>query len=102
MSDAALAGRAFDSAAAIRPAHTILYLATGILAMMTVAPLVFMLSMSFKAGNEVFASNLIPSRPTFDNFLYVFTQIDFLRFLANTLFVSATVTVIALFFHSMA
>jgi len=102
MSDAALAGRTFDTAAALRPAHTILYLATGILALMTVAPLLFMLSMSFKQGNEVFASNLIPSRPTLDNFLYVFTQLDFFRFLANTLFVSASVTVIALFFHSMA
>jgi len=67
-----------------------------------VAPLLFMLSMSFKQGNEVFASNLIPSRPTLDNFLYVFTQLDFFGFLANTLFVSASVTVIALFFHSMA
>lgn len=102
MSDAAFPGRAFDGATALRPAHTILYLATGILALMTVAPLVFMLSMSFKEGNEVFASNVIPARPTLDNFLYVFTQIDFFRFLANTLFVSATVTVIALFFHSMA
>jgi multiple sugar transport system permease protein len=103
MSEAgALSGRTVDTAAALRPAHTILYLATGILALMSVAPLAYMLSMSFKQGNEVFASNLIPARPTLDNFLYVFTQIDFLRFLANTLFVSATVTVVALFFHSMA
>src|SRR6478735_477645 len=102
MTDAALPGRTFDTTAAIRPAHTILYLATGILALMTVAPLLFMLSMSFKQGNEVFASNLVPNRPTLDNFLYVFTQLDFFRFLANTLFVSAAVTVIALFFHSMA
>ena len=36
------------------------------------------------------------------NFLYVFTEVDFLRYLANTFFVSATVTVVALFFHSMA
>jgi multiple sugar transport system permease protein len=102
MSDAALPFRTFDGASALRPARTILYLATGILALMTVAPLAFMLSMSLKDGNEVFASNLIPSRPTLDNFLYVFTEFDFIRFLANTLLVSATVTVVALFFHSMA
>src|SRR5947209_4045769 len=98
MSDAALAGRRFDAATAFRPARTILYLATGILALITVAPLLFMLSMSLKDGTEVFAANLIPDRPTLANFLYVFTEFDFLRFLANTFFVSATVTLIALFF----
>jgi multiple sugar transport system permease protein len=102
MSNTALAHRAYDTASALRPAQAILYLATGILALTTVAPLVLMLSMSLKAGNEVFAPNVIPSRPTIDNFLYVFTQFDFFRFLANTFFVSATVTVAALFFHSMA
>jgi multiple sugar transport system permease protein len=61
-----------------------------------------MLSMSFKQGDEVFRPNLIPAHPTLDNFLYVFTQVNFFRYLWNTFFVSATVTVVALFFHSMA
>jgi len=69
---------------------------------MTIAPLLWMLSTAFKSPNEVFGSNLIPQAPTLANFVYVFTQVDFFRYLLNTLFVSATVTVIALFFHSMA
>ena len=61
-----------------------------------------MVSMSLKETNEVFGDNLIPRHPTVANFLYVFTQVDFVRYLWNTFFVSAVVTVVALFFHSMA
>ena len=70
--------------------------------LMTVFPLLWMLSIAFKPPAEVFAPNLVPHAPTLANFLYVFTEVDFLRYLFNTFFVSATVTVAALFFHSMA
>ena len=79
-----------------------LYVAGVILAFMAIAPLFWMLSMSLKPSNEVFDTDLIPRRPTLDSFVYVFTQVDFARFLLNTLFVSVTVTVVALIFHSMA
>jgi multiple sugar transport system permease protein len=88
--------------ATLRPTQLILYLIGLILAFMAVAPLFWMLSMSFKDTDEVFANNLIPHHPTIANFVYVFTQVPFLRYLWNTFFVSATVTVVALFFHSMA
>jgi multiple sugar transport system permease protein len=80
----------------------VLYVVSSALAFMTVAPLFYMLSMSLKQTNEVFGTNLVPHHPTLDNFVYVFTQVDFIRFLWNTFFVSAVVTVIALIFHSMA
>lgn len=86
----------------IGPAAIALYAASGLLAILTVAPLLWMVSIAFKPPAETFGTALLPSRPTFDNFLHVFTKLDFLRFLANTFFVSATVTVAALFFHSMA
>src|ERR1700685_3176736 len=88
--------------AALRPARLILHLAGLILAFMAVAPLFWMLSMSFKGADEVVGVHLIPNHPTLGNFLYVFTQVDFFRYLWNTFFVSATVTIVALFFHSMA
>jgi multiple sugar transport system permease protein len=88
--------------AALRPARLIWHLVGLILAFMAVAPLFWMLSMSFKGPDEVFGINLVPNHPTLGNFLYVFTQVDFFRYLWNTFFVSAMVTVIALFFHSMA
>jgi multiple sugar transport system permease protein len=45
---------------------------------------------------------LLPAQPTTANFLYVLTEVPFLRYLFNSFFVSATVTIAALFFHSMA
>jgi multiple sugar transport system permease protein len=80
----------------------ILSLAGLILAVTTVAPLLWMVSTTFKAKEEVFAGPFLPQRPTLDNLVYVFTQLDFLRFLFNSFFVSTAVTVIALLFHSMA
>jgi len=104
MTDAAVtpAGSGFDGRLAIRPARIILFLVTAMLAVMTVVPLLWMLSIAFKRPNDVFDMSLVPAHPTLDNFLTVFTKLDFLRFLLNTFFVSATVTAIALFFHSMA
>ncbi|HZZ63089.1 MAG TPA: carbohydrate ABC transporter permease [Roseiarcus sp.] len=86
----------------VQPVRLALYLAGSLLALMTVAPLFWMVSMSLKESNEVFAANLVPHRPTFGNFVYVFTQVNFIRYLWNTFFVSSVVTIVALFFHSMA
>ncbi len=86
----------------VGPTRAILFVANAILSLMTVAPLLWMVSMAFKDSSEVFGTNLIAHRPTLDNLLYVFTKVDFVRFLLNTFFVSATVTLAALFFHSMA
>ncbi|OCC04291.1 sugar ABC transporter permease [Labrys sp. WJW] len=73
-----------------------------VLALMTVFPLVWMLVVSFKPPAEVFLPGLVPQRPTIGNYLYVLTEIPFLRYLLNSFLVSAVVTLVALFFHSMA
>src|SRR5690554_4526605 len=73
-----------------------------VLALMTIFPLFWMVSIAFKTQRDMFNMALIPDQPTFGNFIYVFTQVDFLRYMLNTFFVAATVTIIALFFHSMA
>jgi multiple sugar transport system permease protein len=73
-----------------------------LLALLTVFPLFWMLSISFKTPTEVFQPNLVPNAPSWDNFIYVLTEVPFLRYLGNSLFVSAAVTVLALFFHTMA
>jgi multiple sugar transport system permease protein len=101
MNEATRVERQIDLAA-LGPARLIFHLVGLILAFMAVAPLFWMVSMSFKGANEVFGVNLIPGHPTLDNFLYVFTQVDFFRYLWNSFFVAAIVTIIALFFHSMA
>jgi len=85
-----------------RSAALALQAAGVLLAIITILPLLFMVSTTFKAPNEVFNGSLVPSRPTLDNLLYVFTELPFLRFLFNSFFVSAVITAVALFFHSMA
>ena len=77
-------------------------LVTAILALMTLFPLLWMASIAFKPAAESFSSSLIPTNPTFDNFIYVLTGVPFVRYMLNSFFVSATVTVVALFFHTMA
>lgn len=73
-----------------------------ILALVTIFPLLWMLTSSFKGADEVLSNKFLPQHPTFSNFTYVFTQVPFARYLLNSLIVSAVVTVVALFFHSMA
>lgn len=73
-----------------------------VLAVMAIFPLLYMLSIAFKGSTEVFKSNLIPNKPTLDNFIYVLTEVPFWRYLINTFVISAVVTVAALFFHTMA
>jgi multiple sugar transport system permease protein len=73
-----------------------------ILGLMTIFPLFWMISIAFKPAAEVFQPNMLPVAPTLDNFLYVMTEVPFLKYLGNTFFVSAAVTVISLFFHTMA
>jgi multiple sugar transport system permease protein len=101
-SKAAFSADDADDRRRLQMVRLVLYVVSSALAFMTVAPLFYMLSMSLKQTNEVFGTNLVPHHPTLGNFVYVFTQVDFIRFLWNTFFVSAVVTVIALIFHSMA
>ncbi len=73
-----------------------------VLAFMTLFPLLWMLSIAFKPPTEVFQPHLLPKTPKLDNFLYVLTEVPFVRYMLNSFFVSAAVTIVALFFHTMA
>ncbi|WP_129788222.1 carbohydrate ABC transporter permease [Promicromonospora panici] len=73
-----------------------------VLGLLTIFPLVWMITGSLKTPAEVNSASLWPADPTLDNYRYVFTQVPFLRYMLNSLVVSATVTVLALWFHSMA
>lgn len=73
-----------------------------VLALLVIFPLFWMVTSAFKGPAEVNGGRLIPADPTLENFVYVFTQVPFLRYLLNSLLVATTITVVALFFHSMA
>ena len=85
-----------------RTGGTLLIVALVLISSLTVFPLIWMVSSAFKTGTEVYILRIIPESPTLDNFRYVFTQLPFARYMLNSFFVSATVTVVALLFHSMA
>lgn len=73
-----------------------------VLALMTIFPLLWMLVISFKSQVEVFQPVILPKAPSWANYLYVLTEVPFLRYLFNSFVVSAAVTIVALWFHSMA
>ncbi|MGC4193012.1 MAG: carbohydrate ABC transporter permease [Thermomicrobiales bacterium] len=72
------------------------------LGLVTIFPVLWMISSAFKPGNEQYDLKLIPQSPTLDNFRYVFSAIPFWRYMVNSFFISVVVTIVALFFHSMA
>lgn len=85
-----------------RPGRWVLLAIGVVLALLTVFPLVWMVMGSVKTPEEVNSPSLIPSTVTFENYVYVFSQVPFARYLFNSFFISAAVTVLALWFHSMA
>jgi len=81
---------------------TILFIVGVIIALIAIFPLVYMVLSSFKPEAEVYGESFLPKHWTFQNFIYVFTEVPFARYMLNSFLVSAIVTVVALFFHSMA
>jgi len=102
MSESTLGGGALMGRKQVDTVRLVWMLAALVLALMTVFPLFWMISIAFKPAAEVFRPNILPVAPSWDNFLYVLTEVPFLKYLGNTFFVSAVVTVVALFFHTMA
>ena len=93
---AAVASRKVEST------KVLLFMLTAALAILTVLPMIWMISGAFKGPGEVFSINPIPSDPTLENFRYVLVDVPFLRYMLNSLIVAGVVTVVALWFHSMA
>jgi multiple sugar transport system permease protein len=82
----------------------VLYALAAISFVILVGPLLWMVSSSLKSPAEVLADppTLLPHEWRFQNYVDVFRQVPFGRYLLNSLFVATTVTVVALLFHSMA
>jgi multiple sugar transport system permease protein len=81
---------------------TTLFLLLAAISALTVVPLLWMLSIAFRVRKDAYQLKLIPDHVTLSNFRYVLTEVPFPRYMLNSFIVSATVTVLALFFHSMA
>jgi multiple sugar transport system permease protein len=81
---------------------TILFVVGVVIALVTIFPLVYMVLSSFKPESDIYGEAIWPRHWTLSNFVYVFTEVPFLRYMFNSAFVSIVVTVVALWFHSMA
>lgn len=91
-----------SSGRSFRPRPLLGLLVLAILALLTVVPLFWMISTAFKTRQEATQLTLLPASPTLENFRYVLTEVPFPRYMFNSFFVSSAVTLIALWFHSMA
>jgi multiple sugar transport system permease protein len=82
----------------------LLHLALAALAVVTLAPLAWMISASFMARGEAsaFPPPFLPVRPTLAQYEALFTRIDFGRNLANSLLLASGITAVSLLVHAMA
>ena len=70
------------------------HLFLGLFMLLLLTPIFFAVSNSFKTLNEAYNSMfaVIPSAPTLENYIYIFTRVPIIRITGNTLLVASTVT----------
>jgi multiple sugar transport system permease protein len=73
-----------------------------VLSLVSIFPVLLMVISAFKTRATVADGKLIPTEVTFQNFVSVFDQVPFAQFLWNSFFISTVITIVSLFFHSMA
>ena len=80
------------------------YIAVILVSISTVLPLVWTLATSFKPESEVLsgAMEIIPRNPTFDNYLALFEDGTFARYLVNSFVIAIGGTITNVFFGSLA
>ncbi len=80
------------------------YGALGIGVVLTVLPLLWMVSASLMPAGEAtaFPPRLFPSSITFEHYAALFTRLNLARYIANSALLAGAITVISLFFNSMA
>jgi multiple sugar transport system permease protein len=73
-------------------------------AAITVLPFLWMLGTSFKPESDVFSYplRLQPSHPTLDNYRSIWQELPFLRLVINSVIFAGGVTIISVFFDSLA
>lgn len=74
----------------------------GVLALLTVAPLLIMVSGALKPEDDVFDGRIVPARVTWESFGDVLTEVPFPRYMLNSFLIATGVTVASVLFHSMA
>lgn len=65
-------------------------------AVFILAPFVLMIATSFKSDEEVFSGEVLPRRPTLDQYRYVLDRLDFLHYYRNGLIVTGAILALQL------
>jgi len=75
-----------------------------IIAVVTLTPALWMVSASFMSTGEAgtFPPKLLPTKITLEHYVTLFTRLRLWRYLINSFIISISVTLISLFFNSMA
>jgi multiple sugar transport system permease protein len=92
------------SAVGRRASTVTLHVVLVIAALLTVAPLLWMISASFMRPGEAnhFPPPLVPARPTLEQYRILFTRLDVARYFLNSAFLSLSVTLLSLLINSLA
>ena len=85
----------------IKPTKIIIWTLLFLGGIVMVTPLAFMISTSFKTGADVFSLGIIPKNPTLENYLYIWTESQFSRWMLNSLWVATFSTASVVFFDSL-
>jgi multiple sugar transport system permease protein len=80
------------------------YALLAVTAVVTIAPLAWMLAASFMPTGQAstFPPSFIPRPPTLDQYVQLFTRLNVSRYLINSVLLSVSVTAISLIVNSMA
>lgn len=72
-----------------------------LLSIVSLVPILFVLSVSFSKGGELYAGNIIPSEFTLENYRILFSETDFLTWVKNSVYISGTTALVAVFITSL-
>jgi len=83
---------------------TLLHITLILIGILTLAPLLWMVSASLMPAGEAntFPPKFIPDNPTLEHYRTLFTRLNLLRYILNSVVVSVSITLISLLVNSMA
>ena len=85
----------------INPTKIIIWTLLFLGGIVMITPIIFMISTSFKTGQEVYLFSLLPKKVTLDNYIFVLTESKFIFWALNSLWVATFSTLSVLFFDSL-
>lgn len=77
------------------------YILLSLGAVLMVFPFVWMVLTSLKTGSDVYSFSLIPKPATLQNYAFVFTRTDFIRWFANSIILAVTAVSSVLLFDTL-